>query len=65
MSLGLVRRPVLRDITIEEAGDTIVVEAPAGKSATGGIELDPGTYTFYCAVPGYRSAWMEGTLTVK
>jgi len=28
------------------------------------ITLKPGTYTFFCAVPGHRDRGMQGTLTV-
>jgi uncharacterized cupredoxin-like copper-binding protein len=28
------------------------------------VQLRPGTYVFYCPVPGHRQAGMQGTLTV-
>jgi uncharacterized cupredoxin-like copper-binding protein len=35
-----------------------------GDRAVGTANLTPGTYTFYCDVPGHRQAGMQGTLTV-
>jgi plastocyanin len=52
------------DVTIEEEGDTTVVTDPGGGIDVGTITLDPGTYTYYCSVPGHRST-MEGTLEVE
>ena len=56
---------VNHDFVIEELDDQTVVACDPGQTATGTVELDPGTYTFYCSVPGHREAGMEGTLTVE
>ena len=60
-------QPLPHDVKIEssdgeEVGGTDTV-SEGSNSAT--VELEPGTYTFYCSVPGHREAGMEGTLTVK
>lgn len=36
-----------------------------GGTSTFSATLKPGTYTFYCQVPGHEQAGMKGTLTVK
>lgn len=37
----------------------------SGGDSTVTADLKPGTYTFYCPVPGHEQAGMKGTLTVK
>jgi plastocyanin len=56
---------ILHDVAIEELGDEIIVEAQPGETETGTVTLEPGTYTYFCAVPGHQAAGMEGTLTVE
>jgi plastocyanin len=55
------------DVAIEgEDGEEIAGSELIGKGETSvSAELAPGTYTFFCTVPGHREAGMEGTLTVK
>ena len=36
-----------------------------GGTSTVSADLEPGTYTFYCSVPGHEAAGMKGTLTVS
>lgn len=51
-------------LVIEDTEET-VVDVDPGSTATGTTELEAGTYTFYCDVPGHREAGMEGTLEVS
>jgi uncharacterized cupredoxin-like copper-binding protein len=36
-----------------------------GDSAKLSLDLKPGKYEMYCAIPGHRTSGMEGTLTVS
>jgi plastocyanin len=59
--------PVGHDVKVEDSsgsqlGGTNLV---TGGSTTATVDLSPGTYTFYCDVPGHEQAGMKGTLTVK
>jgi plastocyanin len=50
------------DFTIDELDVKILLGA--NDTVEGAFEAGPGTYTFYCSIPGHREAGMEGTLTV-
>jgi nitrite reductase (NO-forming) len=50
------------DFTIDELG--VKVAFGANETVDAAFEATPGTYTFYCSIPGHREAGMEGTLTV-
>ncbi len=57
--------PVEHDVAVAEGGKVLGQLPPfVGGSKTLTLNLKPGTYTFYCTVPGHRQAGMEGTLTV-
>jgi plastocyanin len=59
--------PLSHNVTVESTSHTVVGATPTfqGGSKTLTLTLKPGTYKFYCSVPGHRMAGMEGTLTVK
>ncbi|HEY8467736.1 MAG TPA: plastocyanin/azurin family copper-binding protein [Solirubrobacterales bacterium] len=58
---------VPHNVALEVEGETVA----EGDVVTGGdvssvsYELEPGTYVFYCSVPGHREAGMEGELRVR
>lgn len=59
--------PVPHDVKIEDSSGKEVggVEVTQEGAASAEVELKPGTYTYFCSIPGHRQAGMEGTLTVK
>ncbi|TMK99208.1 MAG: hypothetical protein E6G34_06880 [Actinobacteria bacterium] len=58
--------PIEHDVTVAQ-GSRVLGATPifVGGSKTLALTLAPGTYTFYCSVPGHRQAGMEGTLSVS
>ena len=59
--------PLAHNVTVESSSGAILGATPTfqGGSKTLTLNLKPGTYKFFCSVPGHRMAGMEGTLTVK
>ena len=54
------------DVAIEQDGKQIAISETIAESKTSvSADLEPGTYTFLCTVPGHAEAGMEGTLTVQ
>jgi plastocyanin len=58
--------PIEHDVAIAQ-GSAVAGQTPVftGGSKTLTLTLKPGTYKFYCTVPGHRQAGMEGTLSVS
>jgi plastocyanin len=59
--------PVPHNIALEGAGGVHEQGPTVSQNGDSQIQgnLKPGTYTFFCSVPGHRQAGMQGTLTVK
>jgi plastocyanin len=49
--------------TIDALG--VDVRAPVGRLRSAAFEARPGTYSYYCRIPGHATLGMRGTLTVR
>jgi plastocyanin len=56
---------VPHNVTIEGNGASGGTDTISGSSTSTTIDLQPGTYTFFCSVDSHRQAGMEGQLVVK
>jgi plastocyanin len=59
--------PVQHNVSLEGPGGISKQGMTVSKGGASEVEasLKPGSYTYFCSVPGHRQAGMQGTLTVK
>lgn len=59
--------PLQHNVTVANSAGKVLGATPTfiGGTKTLTLNLPPGTYVFYCSVPGHRQAGMQGTLTVR
>ena len=58
---------ISHDVVVSNSSNKVLGKTPVfdGGTKSFNVTLKPGTYTYYCSVPGHRQAGMQGTLTVK
>ena len=61
VTIALTSADIEHDIPVKGIGH--IVHAAGGETEKGGLKIDePGTYDFYCSIPGHRGAGMKGTI---
>lgn len=64
VAIVLTAKDVFHDFEVKGIGH--VVGAKKNKTESGGLMLEkPGTYKFWCSVPGHRASGMRGTIVVQ
>jgi plastocyanin len=61
------KQTLQHDVAVADSSGKVLGQTDLVSSGTANatVDLQAGTYTFYCTVPGHKEAGMEGTLTVK
>jgi plastocyanin len=61
------KQSLQHDVAVADSSGKVLGQTDLVSSGTSNatVDLQPGTYTFYCTVPGHKEAGLEGTLTVK
>ena len=61
------KQAIPHDVIVEDQSGNDIggTDLVSSDTASATVDLQPGTYTFYCTVSGHREGGMEGTLTVN
>jgi plastocyanin len=63
ITVQLTCEPAVNHNLVIEETDELVAECAPGETVTATVDLEPGSYTYVCTVPGHERT-MRGTLTV-
>lgn len=65
LDMTLIQRGKLHHTLVVEGVDGFKLAVNGEARDRGSVELSPGTYEYYCDVPGHRGQGMKGTLVVE